>query len=553
LVVPLLVLLHLQFSTQQTELYASVVACPLQSQTQQIKMRKPRTSVHGALTPTDYYPGGGDDFKELEENGVKLTSEEPVSTFSADVDTASYSYVRRMLNKGQLPPHDAVRIEEMVNYFDYEYPLPAAKEEPFQQSVLVSTSPWTKGQKLLHIGIKGYDVYEQPESRRQSNLVFLIDVYGSMESRLDLLKESMELLLTALDPKDHVAIVAYSHTAQVQLPPAPVAQKKEILRVLRSLRAGGGTAGSDGLKLAYDVAPVHFAKTAVNRIILASDRDFNMGSTEEAGLKQLVQEKRKLGIFLTVLGFGFGNYRDARLQTLANNGNDVAAYIDTVNEAQKFLADEAQSALFPIAKDVKMQVEFNLTMVSDYRLVGYEKRLLNREDFNNDKVDAGDMGSGHTVTVIYEITPTDAKVAAQVDDLRYTDTATDQKTTDPSDRVNQTTQDEYCFLKIRYKLPDEETSRLMTTPIGLKDEVADQLNGKLQEQEPLYREFGFATAVASFSQILKGGKYTGDFDYGKWLDLATETEGTDPFGYRAEFIELVRKAKLASQQHSSAY
>lgn len=248
-----------------------------------------------------------------------------------------------------------------------------------------------------------------------------------------------------------------------------------------------------------------------------------------------------------MLGFGFGNYRDARLQTLANNGNGIAAYIDTVNEAQKVLVDEAKSTLFPIAKDVKMQVEFNPAMVKEYRLVGYEKRILKREDFNNDKVEAGDMGSGHTVTVIDEITPTEAKGAAVgVDDLRYT-------ATDPSDPVNQTTQDEYCFLKIRYKVPDEETSRLMTTAVGLKDEVADQLNGKQQGQELLYREFGFATAVASFSQILKGSKNTGDSDYDKLLDLAIETKGTDPFGYRAEFIELVRKARVASQQYSSAY
>ena len=482
------------------------------------------------MATTAYYRDvGRDQFEAFEQNTVKRVTEEPVSTFSVDVDTASYSFVRRMLNQGVLPQVDAVRAEELINYFDYDYPLPESRAQPFQPTVAVSAAPWAEGRLLLHIGIKGFDI--APAEKSRSNLVFLLDVSGSMNSpdKLPLVKQSIELLLTRLNPDDTVAIAVYAGAAGTVLEPTPVKDKQKILDAMHSLSAGGSTAGAQGIRLAYELAQNHFEKNAINRVILATDGDFNVGITNQRELQGFIERKREEGIYLSVLGFGQGNYQDALMQTLAQNGNGVAAYIDTLSEAQKLLVDEATSTLFPIAKDVKIQVEFNPATVAEYRLIGYETRHLNREDFNNDAVDAGDIGAGHTVTAIYDITPVNSD-ARYIDESRY---ATQRR---PEPALN----GEYGYLKIRYKLPQENTSKLITRPITTADSLA------LLGEGTLGREAAFATAVAGFAQLLKGGKYTGNYSYDEVIELAQKSRGDDLYGYRTEFVQLVRKAKTAS-------
>lgn len=479
-------------------------------------------------SPKHYREQGRDRFEGFLVNPVKQVQQEPVSTFSIDVDTASYSFVRRQLNQGVLPQKDAVRIEEMINYFDYAYPLPEAKQQPFRASVGITNAPWAEDKKLLHIGIRGYDL--APQQRPRSNLVFLLDVSGSMNSpdKLPLVKQSMNLLLSTLQPEDTVGIVVYAGAAGTVLSPTPVKDKQAILNALNRLQAGGSTAGAQGIKLAYQLAEANFDKDAVNRIILATDGDFNVGITNRDELQGFVERKRKQGVFLSVLGFGQGNYHDHMMQTLAQNGNGVATYIDTLGEAQKVLVEEASSTLFPIAKDVKIQVEFNPATVAEYRLIGYETRHLNREDFNNDAVDAGDIGAGHSVTAIYELTPVNATARA-IDDTRY---GKNNQAIIESEFNN-----EYAFLKIRYKLPIEDKSKLMTQAITTELESAK--NGLQIERQ-------FATAVAAFGQLLKDGKYMGDYHYEDVIKLAQSAKGSDEFGYRAEFIQLVRKAQTAA-------
>ncbi len=483
----------------------------------------------GESSPDPHYRDvGRDQFQAFEQNGVMPVAEAPVSTFSADVDTASYSFARRMINSGVLPQGDAVRVEELINYFDYDYPRPETRERPFRPSVAVSDCPWAAGRKLLHIGIKGYE--PAPSERPRSNLVFLLDVSGSMNSpdKLPLVKQSMELLLTTLDPDDTVAIAVYAGAAGVVLEPTPVREKHKIVDALRRLNAGGSTAGAQGIRLAYELAESRFDTGAVNRVILATDGDFNVGITNPRELQGFIERKRDQGIFLSVLGFGQGNYHDALMQALAQNGNGVAAYIDTLGEAQKVLVDEATSALFPIARDVKFQVEFNPATVTEYRLIGYETRHLNREDFNNDAVDAGDIGAGHTVTAIYEFTPVGSE-ARLIEARRYA----------PETAKPGAGGDEYAYLKIRYKLPDEDVSRLIARPITRDDTVV--LGG-----DGIGSEAGFATAVAGFGQLLKGGRYTGSYSYDDVIALALETRGEDPYGYRAEFVQLVRRTGSAA-------
>ena len=498
-------------------------AAPALAARQAAKLQSQVMPQPDVLPPQGYQEVGRDQFEAFEQNTVKLVGEEPVSTFSVDVDTASYSFVRRMLNSGVLPQSDAVRAEELINYFDYSYPLPESKSQPFAPSVAVVDSPWAEGRQLMHIGIKGYDI--APGQKPRSNLVFLLDVSGSMNSpdKLPLVKQSMEMLLSTLNPDDTVAIAVYAGAAGTVLEPTPVKEKQKILDAMRQLSAGGSTAGAQGIRLAYELAESQFDKGAINRVILATDGDFNVGITNQRELQSFIERKRDKGIFLSVLGFGQGNYQDALMQTLAQNGNGVAAYIDTLSEAQKVLVDEASSTLFPIAKDVKLQVEFNPATVAEYRLIGYETRHLNREDFNNDAVDAGDIGAGHTVTAIYEFTPVGSD-ARQIEDSRYA----------PKMEKLDGKGDEYAFLKIRYKLPEEDTSKLITRPITKKDDAG--LDG----------DTGFATAVAGFAQILKGGKYTGDYDYDDVIELAQKTKGQDTYGYRSEFVQLVRKAKTAA-------
>ena len=400
---------------------------------------------------------GRDKFEHFDVNSVKQVAEEPVSTFSADVDTSSYSFVRKQLMQGVLPQKDAVRAEEMINYFEYSWPAAESRDKPFRPTVVVSDSPWGKGRKLIHIGIKGYEL--PARERPDANLVMLLDVSGSMDEpdKLPLVKESMKLLLGSLKPTDTVAIVVYAGAAGMVLPPTPVGEKEKIVAALDSLTPGGSTAGAEGIELAYQLAEKSFRKEGVNRILLCTDGDFNVGIDGTNELKGFVERKRATGIFLSVLGFGQGNYRDELAQALAQNGNGVAAYIDTLNEARKVLVQEAGASLFTIAKDVKLQVEFNPATVAEYRLVGYETRALKREDFNNDAVDAGDVGAGHSVTAIYEITPVGVD-ARMVDESRYTKKPAPAATG---------TANEYGFLKIRYKLPSERKSQLIEQPISL--------------------------------------------------------------------------------------
>ncbi len=478
--------------------------------------------AEASLQPTREYR---DRFEEFRENAVKSVAEEPVSTFSIDVDTSSYSFVRRNLNQGYLPTKDAVRVEELINYFDYDYPVPKDKSQPFAPSLVVSDSPWKPGNKLVHIGIKGYQLPATDIPR--SNLVFLMDVSGSMFSadRLPLAQQAMELLLDTLRPDDTVAIVVYAGGAGAPLEPTKVSEKEKIRTAIRNLRAGGSTAGAEGIQLAYELAERNFDPKAVNRIFLTTDGDFNVGPTGDSDLKTLVERKRQSGIYLSILGFGMGNYQDAMMQTLAQNGNGVAAYIDSLSEAHKLLVHEAHSTLFPIAKDVKIQVEFNPAKVAEYRLIGYETRALNREDFNNDKVDAGDIGAGHSMTAIYEITPVGGKTL--LEPSRY------QTAEKPdSGSVN----NEYGFLRIRYKLPNEDTSRLIEQVIPVAE---TDVNARLKQ------EADFAASVAAFGQVLKGSVYTGDYGYEHIISLAQSAKGEDEFGYRSEFIQLVRKAALA--------
>jgi len=484
-------------------------------------------AVIAEAKPGYYQDQGRDRFEPIKANPVKLAKDEPVSTFSIDVDTASYGFVRAALNQNTLPQQDAVRVEELVNYFPYDYPGPADKDEAFKANVAVFPTPWNPHTKLLHIGIKGYQL--APKQKPRSNLVFLIDTSGSMNApnRLPLVQNSLKLLLDTLNENDSVAIVTYAGSAGVALEPTPAKEKAKIKGVIDGLGAAGSTAGAEGIRQAYQLAEQNFDKAGVNRVILATDGDFNVGITHPQELKSFVERKRDSGVYLSVLGFGMGNYHDQTMQILAQNGNGNAAYIDTLQEARKVLVDESASTLFPIAKDVKIQVEFNPAQVAEYRLIGYETRLLNREDFNNDRVDAGDIGSGHTVTALYEITPVGSK-GRLVDELRY----------QSAKQGHPDTQDaEYAFVKIRYKLPGSETSRLLSTPV--EGRQAYRTSGQVPQ------EARFAAAVAAFGQLLRGGTYLQGFSYDDVIRLAEESKGPDPFGYRAEFINLVRLAKNA--------
>ena len=454
---------------------------------------------------------------------LKLVAEEPVSTFSIDVDTASYAVVRSSLTQGLLPPRQAVRVEEMINNFDYDYPAPDSREVPFATSVSVQPTPWNEHTQLMHIGIQGYDlpVAERPPL----NLVFLIDTSGSMSdaNKLPLLIRSFKLLLDTLTEDDSVAIVTYAGSAGMVLEPTKATETRKILAALDRLSAGGSTAGGAGLQLAYAAAQDMAEDGEVSRVILATDGDFNVGISNPDALKDFIAERRDSGTYLSVLGFGRGNYDDATMQALAQNGNGTAAYIDTLSEAQKVLVEEASGALFPIAGDVKIQVEFNPAQVSEYRLIGYETRALNREDFNNDAVDAGEIGAGHTVTALYEITPKGSP-AERIGDLRYAQA--DETEANPSR--------ELAFLKLRYKRPGEDRSNLIETPV-----TPDRADIPASETR-------FAAAVAGFGELLRGSTEIAGWDYDDALALASAARGDDPFGYRAEFLNLVRLAKLAN-------
>ncbi len=470
---------------------------------------------------------GRDRFEKFSDYQTLQSATNPVSTFSVDVDTASYSFMRASLNRGQLPDPASVRVEELINYFPYQYEAPTDAKEPFKANVTVTPTPWNADTKLMHIGIKGYT--PPADVRPNSNIVLLIDTSGSMNNpnKLPLLINSFKLLLDTLDENDTVSIVTYAGSAGTVLEPTPANERSKIIAAFDRLRAGGSTAGAAGLELAYNKAQESFDEDGINRVIFATDGDFNVGFSTLDEMKSYVEKKRKSGVFLSVLGFGMGNYNDHLMQTLAQNGNGVAAYIDTLSEARKVLADEAGGALLPIAKDVKIQVEFNPAQISEYRLIGYETRALKREDFNNDIVDAGEIGSGHTVTAIYELTPKGSP-AELVNDLRYAE-AEAQPVTDTD------ASDEYAFVKIRYKLPDENTSRLISRTVDALDE-ADSLDAADQETR-------FAASVAAFAQMLRGSSRLGEYGYDDLIKLASSSKGKDEFGYRSEFINLVRLAK----------
>ena len=467
-------------------------------------------------------------YEEVDQNPVKLVSEEPVSTFSADVDTASYSVMRRYISKqNQLPPSNAVRTEELVNYFDYDYATPKSADEPFSPTLWLTPSPWADERHLMHIGVKGFDA--EPEKLPAANIVLLLDVSGSMnnQDKLPLVKQSVKLLLKQMDKNDTVSIVVYAGAAGVVLEPTPANKRRKIEAALDNLSAGGSTAGGAGLALAYDLAAENFDKDKINRIILATDGDFNVGRVDADSLEDFVARKRDEGVFLSVLGFGRGNYNDHIAQKLAQSGNGVAAYIDTLDEARKVLVREFRSSIFPIAKDLKFQVEFNPAQVAEYRLIGYETRALNREDFNDDSVDAGDIGSGHTVSALYELTLTGA-AKRQIDPLRY------QAEAAPTDVSG-----ELAFLRLRYKLPDSDTSKLIERPVT-RDDMFASLSAAPDDAR-------FAAAVAAFGQKLNRTKQIGDFSFDEIIALADPARGRDPYGERAGFVSLVRAAKTADE------
>ena len=473
--------------------------------------------------PPDHHPRRAN-LTSVAGNAFKVAREEPVSTFSIDVDTASYSWVRASLNQNVLPQPAAVRTEEMVNYFPYDYAAPASTAQPFSTNVAVMPSPWSPGRELVRIGIRGYDIHRA--TRPRANLVFLIDTSGSMQepNKLPLVKQSLAMLVNQLGPNDRVAIVTYAGSAGTALEPTPASQKQKILSVIDQLGAGGSTAGAEGIRQAYNLAEANLDPEGVNRVILATDGDFNVGITNQDELKGYIERERGKGVFLSVLGYGMGNYNDALMQALAQNGNGAAAYVDTLSEARKILVDEASSTLFPIAKDVKIQVEFNPAAVSEYRLIGYETRMLNRDDFDNDKVDAGDVGSGQTVTALYEVVPVGGPRA--IGDLRY------GKPAAIASRAG-----ELGFVKIRYKLPKSDVSRLISTPISHAS--------AFRRFEDAPQDARFAVGVAAFAELLRGGKYGGTITYDDVLKIAMAARGRDEFGYRNEFVQLVRAAKSA--------
>ena len=462
-------------------------------------------------------------YADITPNAVIAASEQPVSTFSIDVDTGAYSNVRRFLDQGQLPPTDAVRIEEFINYFDYAYPTPDSREQPFSVHTELALAPWNQERWLLQVGLKGFEV---PLAQLPaSNLVFLLDVSGSMQSadKLPLVKQAMKLVVEQMRPQDHIAIVVYAGAAGLVLPSTSGADKAQIIASLDALEAGGSTNGGQGIQLAYQVAREQFVEGGVNRVILATDGDFNVGMVDQQDLEDLVTRERKSGIALTTLGFGQGNYNDEIAERLADLGDGNHAYIDTEREARKVLVTELSANLLTIAKDVKIQVEFNPAVVAEYRLIGYENRMLAREDFNNDAVDAGEIGAGHTVTALYELTPVGSP-ALRLPPLRY---AATEKAEGKSNEV--------ALLKLRYKLPEQERSRLIEQTVTRPRQIGA---GSAQLQ--------LAAAVAAFGEALRGGKYLDGFALGAIAGLVAEHKGQDRYGMVAELEDLVRKAEVLS-------
>lgn len=509
------------------------------------KVRGGKAIRTSAMTRSAYYAPQQDwnteSYSTIHENGFKDVLHNPLSTFSIDVDRASYSNVRRFINMGQQPPVDAVRVEEMINYFSYDYPEPDGKH-PFSVTTELSTCPWNTSHQLLHIGLQGKNI--DKENLPPSNLVFLVDVSGSMNSpnKLPLLKSAFRLLVNELRPQDRVAMVVYAGAAGMVLESTPGSRKTEILQSLEKLQAGGSTAGGAGLKLAYKTAEQNFVEEGNNRIILATDGDFNIGQSSDAEMERLIEQKREKGIFITVLGFGMGNYKDSKMETIADKGNGNYAYIDNVQEANKVLVSEFGGTLFTIAKDVKFQIEFNPARVKGYRLVGYENRLLNDEDFNDDTKDAGEMGAGHTVTALYELIPAGAEgEVVDIDPLKYQpnpdrrngnseDTYRKERKNDRMERPVDTYADELMTIKLRYKEPEGSKSTKVEIPV----------KGKVQKFDRTSDNFRFAAAVAEYGMILRSSEYLEQGSIGDVLEMARGARGDDDEGYRGEFIKIVR-------------
>jgi len=465
-------------------------------------------------------------YASVNENGYKSVKNNPLSTFSIDVDNASYSNIRRFINMGQLPPADAVRIEEMINYFKYDYPEPGG-EHPFSVYTEIAVCPWNKKHQLLQVGLRGKSI--DKSSLPPANLVFLLDVSGSMNSpnKLPLLKSAFGLLVNELRPQDRVAIVVYAGAAGLVLESTPGNRKEAIMAAIDHLEAGGSTAGGAGLKLAYSEAQKNFVKGGNNRIILATDGDFNVGESSNGGMERLIEEKRELGVFITVLGFGMGNVKDDKMEIIADKGNGNYSYIDNLQEARKVLVSEFGGTLFTIAKDVKFQIEFNPAKVESYRLIGYENRLLNDEDFNDDTKDAGEMGAGHNVTALYELIPTgsDEKLPS-IDPLKY-------QTSRSAEYQEKDFSGEYLTIKLRYKKPDGNTSKLLEKAV----------RGRIGDIEDASENLRFAAAVSEFGMILRDSEFKGNATLAGAAHLAQSARGNDEDGYRSEMIRLINTAK----------
>lgn len=477
-------------------------------------------------------PPATERYPDATPNPVHRVADEPVSTFSIDVDTAAYSNVRRFIADGARPPKDSVRVEELVNYFDYGYARPANRAEPFAVSTAVVASPWAPGRQIVHIGLQGYEL--PAAERKPLNLTFLVDVSGSMNSadKLALAQKAMNLIIDRLRPDDRVAVTYYAEGAGTTLAPTSGSEKMKLRCAVASLRASGGTAGATGMTNAYDQAQASFGADKVNRILMFTDGDFNVGVTDNKRLEDYVADKRETGIYLSVYGFGRGNYQDARMQTIAQSGNGTAAYVDDLNEARRLFGSQFDKGAFPIADDVKIQVEFNPGRVSEYRLIGYETRLLNEEDFANDRIDAGEVGSGASVTALYEITPVGGP--SQIPDRRYEGNRPDAKPAlqwgagDPDGEVG--------FVQVRYKLPGQQTSKLMQHVIA-----NPRGQGRVSAQSP--EATRWAIAVAAFGQRLRNDPWmAANYDWASILDQAQGARGEDPYGDRAEFVQMIRAA-----------
>ncbi|MDG3085054.1 VWA domain-containing protein [Vibrio hannami] len=489
-------------------------------------MHQPRMAKSMAMpviADFSYHAENRDNYLDNPSNGVQQVATTPLSTFSIDVDTGSYANVRSYLNMGEKPPADAIREEAFINYFPYDYQEPQNKDIPFNILTEVATAPWNKNRTLLKIGLQGYDIPKT--ERKPSNLVFLIDVSGSMnqQNKLPLLKRSLAMLTNELTKDDTISLVTYAGSTQVVLEATSGDNKKTILNALENLTANGGTNGEGGINLAYQQADLGFKEDGINRILLATDGDFNIGVSNIDQLKQLIKDKRKKGISLTTLGFGRGNYNDALMEQLANTGDGNHAYIDTLHEAKKVLLRQMSGTLQTIASDVKIQVEFNPATVKEYRLIGYQNRLLKDEDFNNDKVDAGEIGAGHSVTALYELTL--AGNQGQIDDLRY---KTDSKLANAHSG-------ELAQVKVKYKLLGEDKSSRVTRGVLSKEIQPDF--------EKASEEFQFAASVAAFAQKLKNNHYMDDFSYQQIATIARQNKGSDPYNYRGEFVSLVEIAQ----------